>query len=607
MIQHKYSIPSRITAVLLMILLLVPALAIAQERPVVDIVVTGNERISTDAITAVIGIKPGTPYSEAAVKTAREAILNMGYFSAVTVGVENIDSGVRLVFNVVENPVVTEINVTGNTVIPTEKLRSLMRTQIGNVLNTNTLLQQDIPAIERYYSEQGYIATVTENVGINPQTGVVTIPILEVTVEEIRITGNTKTKTYVVTREMELKPGDVFNRNVLFADLRRIYDLQIFDTTAVEPYKLEAGSQLGKVIITIPLKERKTGEVSVGVGYSSKQKLVGKAQLSESNFRGRAQTVNLSWEQSGDRGSSYELGFFEPWLDTKHTSLGVSLYNKLVFRFANDITGSGGDVSDYDERHIGGSATLSRPFGRVSRGFVTLRSETVDTNLDSSSSTLLANGSVTSGTLRYTISTRDSELEPFRGSYISYSTEVGRTDATEQIFGNDKLFAKYNVDFRRYFSKGGARTELNERRPVLATRIMAGSLSGDVPFFEQYFVGGAETLRGYREDRFWGKNMFLASVEPRFPIAPSLTGVVFVDVGDAWGASSIFQDPNNSTTQTDPDLVALLDDLPQHEGFSPKVGYGVGIRVITPIGPLRLDYGFGSEGSRAHFSIGHAF
>ncbi len=91
--------------------------------------------------------------------------------------------------------------------------------------------------------------------------------------------------------------------------------------------------------------------------------------------------------------------------------------------------------------------------------------------------------------------------------------------------------------------------------------------------------------------------MFLASAEYRRPLAQALTGVLFVDVGDAWNSRSAFQfdDPSLQTRYR------------QHSGFSPQVGAGVGLRVTTPIGPIRLDYGFGSDGSRLHFSIGHSF
>lgn len=581
-------------AVLLAVILLVPGIASAQEQQISEIKVMGNDHVSTDAILAAIAIKPGTVFSEQAIQEAKQAIESMGYFQpGVTAGIESLPSGVRLVFNVVENPMVKEIKITGNTVVTTEKLLSLMRTAVETVLNANTFLQ-DTKAIEDYYYDLGYSAYVTEEGGIDPQTGILSIPLMEMRIEDIRITGIKKTKSFVILREMEQKPGEVYNRKALFRDLQRIYDLEIFDRENIEPYKVDAGSDLGKVIITIPVKERKTGEVSVGLAYDSKRGIGGQAKLTESNFRGRAQKVNLMWEQSGNRGSSYEAGFFEPWLDSNHTSLGINVYDKLIFRFSNSAFV--GTDEDYDERRQGGSFTLSRPFGYTNRGFVTLRSETVDTGT-SSNLPISSNGNVTSGTFRFTNATRDSEIDPLTGGYNSGAVELGTASFKYPI--DKTTFTKYSVDLRRYFSKGGPRKEFNERRKVLAVRLMAGSLSGDVPFFEQYFIGGAEALRGYNEDRFWGPNMLLASAEFRFPMGSSLTGVVFTDYGDAWGAKTKFRETSTGEE--------LIQDFTQHEDFSGNLGYGLGVRLQTPIGPLRLDYGFGDEGSRAHFSIGHVF
>lgn len=582
-------------AAFLVAMMLTPVLAFAQDKQIVEIKITGNDHVSNEAIMAVIApnLKPGMAFSEEAVQKAKEAMENMGYFqSGVTVGTESTDAGTSVVFNVVENPVVKEINISGNSVAETEKLRSLMRTSVGGVLNTNTLLQQDIPAIEQYYRDQNYIAFVTEDVGIDPETGVLNLPILEVRIENIKITGLNKTKEYVVTREMDQKPGDVYNSRTLYNDLQRVYDLGIFEIEGSVPYKTEPGSDLGKVNVLIPMKERKTGEVSLGLGYGSKSKLTGQAKLTESNFRGRGETVNLLWEQSSREtstgGSSYEVGFFEPWLDSKHSSLGVNLYNKLIFRFGSSLGGT--NVGDYDERHKGGSATLSRPLSQRSRGFLTFRSESVDTSLSGTNAPLVEPGTVTSGTARFTSDKRDSQIEPFAGFYNSYAVEVGNANL-EQVGSN--AFTKYSTDIRYYFSKGGPRKELTEQKPVIALRLMAGSLSGKVPFYEQYFVGGAETLRGYREDRFWGDSMLVGSAEYRLPLGSSLIGVAFVDYGDAWNSN--------------PRFLNILPDLLQHESFKGNFGYGIGVRVQTPIGPLRLDYGFGSEGSRAHFSMGHAF
>src|SRR5205085_11503136 len=111
---------------------------------------------------------------------------------------------------------------------------------------------------------------------------------------------------------------------------------------------------------------------------------------------------------------------------------------------------------------------------------------------------------------------------------------------------------------------------------------------GRLPFFEQFFMGGAESLRGYLEDRFWGQNVFLASAEYRHPFNNRISGVLFTDIGDAWGTQSQFAFTNPK----------LQTQFRQHEGFQPQPAIGIGLRVATPIGPVRLDYGYGLEGGR---------
>jgi outer membrane protein insertion porin family len=641
--KDSSSVLKWLPALALIMLLAATVAAFAQAKPIVEIKFVGNDHISAEAMASAIALKTGAEFSETAVEEAKKSIEGMGFFQpGVIAATETVTGGVRLIFTVVENPVVKDIQISGNTVVTTEKLMGMIRTVAGGVLNTDTLLQKDVRAIEGYYEELGYIAYVTENIGIDPKTGVLSIPINEVRIEQIKIVGTKKTKNYVILREMKQKAGDVYNVKAMHLDLQRIYDLDIFEIESASSYKTEPGSDLGKVNIVIPVKEKKTGEVSLGLGYSSRNKLVGQAKLTENNFRGHAQKVNLLWEQSGTRGASGEIGFFEPWLDSKNTSLGVNIYNKLSYRFSNNSLPTGGNSNDFDERRQGGSITISRPLNPMNRAFLTMRTESIDAGklegvLLESQYNLGQGARVTSGTLRMANDNRDSQLDPFMGGYNSASVEFGTASFDDwgwttgpidmQSTKQDGAFSKYNLELRKYLSKGGARKDFNERRRRLALRVMAGGLTGDVPFSEQYFMGGAETLRGYREDRFWGKYMMLASAEYRVPLAPSLTGVLFADYGDAWGAPEHYRvTPKETKVETlpstdpptyhqefvpgpggDPVLVPLIKDLTQHTGFKGNLGYGIGIRVNTPLGPLRLDYGFGDEGSRAHFSIGHVF
>lgn len=587
--------------------LLCGPVANAQEvTRVVAVEVSGNRNISTPAVLAAVGSKVGEPFSEEQVEKDVAAIRALGYFVNVTSRVEDVPGGKRITFEVVENPRITQINIVGNTAIPTKDILGVMETKVGEVLNTQTL-SKDVEAIVRLYAQRGYPAEVSD-VHLDEQNqGILTITILEARIEAIRVVGLKKTKEYVVTRELKTKPGDLYNAQQISRDITRVMNLNLFEDVTARP---EPGTSLGKVILVITVVERKTGQVILGFGYSNREKLVGRAELSESNFRGRGQGLNLTFEVGGrGGGTSFELGYFEPWLDKRHTSLSASVYNRLVYRFQSnlfqELGPTTGTSTAYNERRKGGTILVGRPAGEFTRYRIGFRGENVTTNLLAGTTTDTTSfppldGSVISTTLGALRDTRDYVADPTTGSYMDFSLEPGRATLDKDPITLQPVsgfFLKPGAEYRRYytiFSKNVAR----DRRRVLALRAIGRTSSGTIPFFEQYFVGGSETLRGYTEDRFWGRNMVLLSSEVRVPVASNLQGVLFLDVGDAWGASSelIEKYGKNKAGQ-----------IQQSTGLSLHAGYGVGLRVRTPIGPLRLDYGFGSEGSRLHFSIGQVF
>jgi outer membrane protein insertion porin family len=304
--------------------------------------------------------------------------------------------------------------------------------------------------------------------------------------------------------------------------------------------------------------------------------------------------------------NSIELGFFEPWLDKRHTSLSVNLYDKLIYRFSQRFEGVSDDDERYNERRKGGAVTVGRPLSDTFRVSLGLRHDDVTTDdIFSVLNFPVQNGTVTSTTLRGVEDTRDFITNPTAGWNRTATIELGTADVTQRTLqpdgstaeeGIEGTFGKYVIDFRRYWGlkphKATSPIERQkERIPVFAARIMGGLSTGDLPFFEQFFLGGADSIRGYVEDRFWGDKMFLISGEFRMPISSNLIGVVFADYGGAW----------------DPQSGLDIEDFEQSRSFEGQYGVGLGIRVNTPIGPIRLDYGIGREGGKTHFSIGHSF
>ncbi|MEZ0324942.1 MAG: BamA/TamA family outer membrane protein, partial [Fimbriimonas sp.] len=174
---------------------------------------------------------------------------------------------------------------------------------------------------------------------------------------------------------------------------------------------------------------------------------------------------------------------------------------------------------------------------------------------------------------------------------FSHITDVGGSVASSQGIKGNKTFLKTTVEYRRYWSPGPPRgRELDAPRKVVAARLKLGNISGTSPFFEQFFVGGSDSLRGYDEDRFWGNNMFVGTLEYRHPIQKSFNAIAFVDYGGAWGG---YGSVNNFAQSAKPKF---------------QVGFGVGLSFRTPLGPIRLDLGFDQKGkSRTHFLIGTSF
>jgi outer membrane protein insertion porin family len=580
------------------------------------IIVKGNKVLSSSAIIIASGHNVGDPCNEQTLDEMKLNLTETGNFgiqhnpddreSWVKVYSEESNGQCTVVIEVDENDLVKNVQITGSGPISNEEILKLIHFKPNSPSIYNPLLLgRDDKAIEQEYNKRGYIAVIGQDESLDAKTGVLTIPIIVTRVSEIKIAKTHKTRRSVILREMKTKIGDYFNRKTWNDDLQRIYNLNLFDD--VVPRE---DLTVGQAVLTLSLPEKRSGNINVGAGYSSQQRIIGRAEVSDSNFRGMGENLSLLLESGGIvNQSSVVLSFVEPWIDNKHTALSVSVYDKTVYRFANSLVDASavnttvGTDTRYNEQRIGATVSVSRPLGKRYTGVLTARAETVHTDslaLGGIDASILQNGPIFVLGALGQHDTRDVPLDPAAGSFQSVGISVGHANLTPPsaydpsintaVFG-PHTFAKVSLEGRQFFSLKGPRKKPTDSKPVLAMRLLLGSSAGTEPFFEQFFVGGAETLRGYREDRFWGKNMFLTSIEMRQPLGRSLTGVLFTDVGDAWGGG--YSNVN----------IAGFHQT----GFSPHVGVGLGIRVRTPLGPIRLDYGIGNEGGQTHFSIGHVF
>lgn len=592
---------SRISRLSIVFALAAAATAVnAQTSTITEIVVNGNKAVAKEAILAAMSTKVGQPFAQENIAKDREAILAMGFFKAVDVRPSLIEgTSWRVYVDVSEFDVVKEIRIAGNTVFTTEEIMKAVTIKADQPFN----LRDQKPtndAIRKMYQEKGYFALVDQLEPLEDSPQTVSIVIREMTINKITITGNTRTSPRVLNRMIKSEPGQVFNEQKWIEDLQKLFSTQWFekitptDSTADEGFAVNLG---------VDLKEARTGNIIFGATVDPRQGLGGTLRLIDTNFRGTGQTVGINASQTvNGGGTSGEIEYANPFADNRGTSINVSVYSHLLYRFLSDSFTTGSSSERYVERRTGGALAFSRPIGEKINGSLGLRFEAINTtelNLSNPQSFVQQDGTLLTLQAGFLRNRRDLDLDPAQGDWMNLLVEPGFANITKNsgaftgpdLLGN-KTFVRSQVEWRGYWSPQGPRTvkELDAARRVIAVRFKYGLISGDAPFYEQFFSGGGSTVRGYQDDRFWGKQTALASIEYRHPIQKNFNVIGFVDYGGAWGG------------------FGTVNNFDQSDKFKLHLGYGLGFSFKTPLGPIRLDFGFGDKGrSRTHFQIGTSF
>lgn len=545
-------------------------------------------------LAPLIQSKPGSTVTVEGIRNDVASLGSIGVFSQIRPVFVSVPEGVKLTYQLVSNPVVKNVEFSGNTVFTSDYLKSIMQIPKDSVLNF-VLVNQKLREIEDLYLKQGYMLVSIPNVQVSAD-GTLHIDISEGIVEDIVIVGNEKTKNYVITRELKLKKGKPFNKFLASRSMERLYNLGYFEDVNMK--LLPGKTNEHDVIIEIDVIEQKTGIVTVGAGYSDADGTVGIIELGDTNFRGTGDKVNLHWEFGGaGDGKNYTLSYTRPWINDNGDSLGASIFNR-IYKY-DDYDANGDKVAEYDKRRKGWNLTWGHVSDEYRTNYFNFESskesyddhdgfetgEVMDKYLAKNNITdyhdsdwykaIMDNfGTTNSFTFTHVFDNRDNYFNASKGRRISFAAQWGGHG-----LGGDYDFYKFTAEGRFYKALGNGH--------ILALRLMGGYIDGDVSYGNLFDLGGSGTLRGYEDDQFKGKKMYAATLEYRFPIAKKVQGVLFTDAGSTWGI-----DEGKIPWYTDNDSL--------------NWSVGVGIRLQTPIGPIRLDYGHGDR-NKFNFSFGTQF
>ncbi len=476
------------------------------------------------------------------------------------------------------------LSVSGDLLFPEDQLLVQVQLKEGEVFS-RLQLRDSIIALTDLYADQGYayvnvVPLTTKkadqllfDIELEIEQGV------QVKVERVDISGNVRTRDKVIRREIPVIEGELYSSSKMKEANRRVRNLGFFDEVQVTD---RPGSAEDLSVVEVAVEERLTGTFSIGLGYSSVDKLMAQGSISQENFLGRGLNLNLSGSV-GTTSNTYSLAITDPYfLDTDWT-LGGEVYRSMR------------EYNDYDDERTGGAIRAGHPVSRNSRAFLTYRYEQKE--ISNLSPIALNNAfivdqagksTLSSITAQWVRNSTDFFEDPSRGGITRISLEYAGLGGTEHFL---RPIASHRQFFPLFW--GTVFSVHGEVGYITSTS------DDDVSLSERFFLGGIRTIRGFKTrevgpkdgDIFvGGEKMGYFNIEYLFPIYRSLglQGVIFYDTGNVWrDDEEYFSDMRHSA--------------------------GAGIRWRSPLGPLRFEWGYNldprddEKQSVFEFTIGRPF
>jgi outer membrane protein insertion porin family len=586
-----------------------------------------------------MSIKPGSIVDNKILNQDLNAIYASGWFSGVKIKSQNGPLGVRLIVNVVPNPILKKVELNPqNSVISDVYVDDIFNNFYGTTLNLNEL-QNKIDLLKKRYENEGYsLARISGPERIN-ESGIVTLNVSEGIVSdiELRFLGSDgeslidgkprkgKTKDWVIKRELKTKPGTIFNRKILEADISRLYATSLFDDVKVSlgPDNLNPG----QVIIFLDLSEQRTGSLTGGLGYSNSSGIFASIGLQETNALGRAWSTNLNLN-FGEYSNTYSFSISDPWIkgDKHKTSFRTNIFlsrdypqefksenNGRLYAVDDKSPSSSDSFSSIVLEKTGGGFSFSRPLNggdpfKVAKWRVLAGMNFKKVNMIDGSGNKKPYGDMTPTTTRANLSdiicigfsptdgscpeentlvsviastsrnNLNNSVNPTSGNKLSFGTEqffsIGENSPTfNRMRASYSFFVPTKfINLTKACKSNNASSE--DCPQAIGFQLKAGTILGELPPYEAFCMGGTSSIRGWGScDLSVSKSFVEGTVEYRFPVWKMISGALFVDAGSDLGSQE--------------DVPGKPGKLLQKSGSGYSLGGGVGVK--TPIGPLRLD------------------
>ena len=584
-----------------------------------------------------MSIKPGSIVDNQILSQDLNAIYASGWFSGVKIKSQEGPLGVRLIVNVVPNPILKKVEIKPiSSLISNEYVDDIFNNYYGTTLNLNEL-QNKIEIIKKRYEKKGYSLARINGPDRISENGVVTLKVSEGIISDVKIRfpdsdgefvidgkpRKGKTKEWVIKRELKTQTGSIFNRKILEADIGRLYGTSLFDDVKVSlgPDNLNPG----QVIIFLDLSEQRTGSLTGGLGYSNSSGIFASIGLQETNALGRAWSTNLNLN-FGEYSTTYNFSLFDPWIkgDKHKTSFRTNIFlsrdypqefksenNGRIYAVDDTNTSTSDTFSSIVLEKTGGGFSFSRPLNggdpfkvanwRILAGMNFKKVKMMDGDGNKKP---YGDMTPTTGNINDIICigfTPNDGSCPDENTLVSVIASTSRGNLNNSI--NPTSGNKFGFGTEQFISTGKNSPTFNRMKAsysffiptklinltkacksidaksedcpqAIGFQIKGGTIIGELPPYEAFCMGGTSSVRGWGScDLSVSRSFIEGTAEYRFPVWRMISGALFVDAGSDLGSQK--------------EVPGKPGKLLQKSGSGFSLGGGVGVK--TPVGPLRLD------------------
>jgi NTE family protein len=521
---------------------------------------SGCQKMEKDHLMELMETRIESTLTRDQIRSDLEMIYSTGYFSDVFATLCKIRSDeYSISYQVLENPPVVKIMFHNSAIYPDSFLQERMNFSPTEILNYRTL-QKELDSVIAIYHSNGYSLARVESIRYDSTSQSLEVSLNEGIISRIELSGNRRTRNWVVLRNLPLKPGRPFNSRLASRGISNIHSTGLFENVILNTHSTQEG-----LALRLKVKEKKFNLVRIGAHFKDEYGTEGFLQLADINVFGVGNEI-FTHLQYGDRKQIYKLNFKADRIFKTYLTYKLDIFHR---RERRNLFDEHEKTGHFTEKRTGTTFSFGQHISRLGTLSLETRWEKIQVDANVSKAKFTTN--IRSLTLRSLVDTFDKYPFPDEGKYHHLYFEFAG-----DILGGDVVYRKAFTSLESYFPL--------HRRVNFHPKIAVGVSDGTVPLSEKFTLGGPDNLYGLFAEELRGDKMFLGNLGLRFRFFRELYWTLRYDMGNVWSEFESIK----------------FKEL--------KHAFGTSLALDTPLGPLEVAYGIATdEWDKFYFEFGYDF